>query len=62
MSIGAFRKWPIDKRPKKINNIGKIYRGASEARIITYLMPLEWNEEKILYPVSKSEHTTEHGN
>jgi hypothetical protein len=31
MSIGAFRKIPIDKRPTKINDKEKICRGASGA-------------------------------
>ena len=49
MSIGSFRKIPLNKRPQKINDKGKICKGASGTNLIpvgTYLMPLEWNTTK----------------
>lgn len=55
MSIGAFRKIPIDKRPTKINDKGRECRGASGTSLIpvgTYLMSLEWDNKKILHPVT----------
>jgi hypothetical protein len=54
MSIGALRKIPMDKRQTKINDKGRICRGASGASLIQvdiYLMPLEWNE-KIIHIVT----------
>jgi hypothetical protein len=52
-AIRPFRKIHIDKRPKNIYEKGKTCRRASGASLVpvgTYLMPLEWNEKKILHP------------
>jgi hypothetical protein len=54
MLIGAFRNIPNVQIPKKITDKRRMCSGASGASLIpvgAFLLPLEWNQKKILHPV-----------